>query len=155
MSRAAHPSGKQLGARMPFFLFPRARLVEMIDPYAVGLRTLPDDQLAAELEQLVSTCASADHHLADRLMHRMYLEETARRADPCRRFDADLHAALSRLATKTNEHDRRLVEGVGRRLLESGGAEALLKARDRMLALVAPGKQALRLRILENRWAGI
>lgn len=63
----------------PWFGFPLARFVEMIDLAAVSVRTLPAPQLAAELEDLVTRCAEPGAHLAERLMRRIYEAETARR----------------------------------------------------------------------------
>lgn len=147
--------GTPIGSRKPWFSFPLARFVETITPVATSVRTLPDDQLAAELEQLVALCAQPGHHLAHRLMLRIYEADVSRRADPLRQFDAELDAALSRLARNTNAPDRQIVRDIGEKLFDVGGTKAMQDAMRRSLAAVDPDRRELRQRFIEKRWAGI
>ena len=139
----------------PWFTAPVARFIEMIDPFVDGIRTLPDDMLAAEQSRLAVLCGQPDHHLAHRLVHRIFAAETARRSDPAKRFDADLHAALARLAYQTNDADRALVTDIGRKLFDIGGLDAMHDAQRRALAAVSADKQAMHRNIIAKRWAGI
>lgn len=139
----------------PWFTAPLARFIEMIDPFAIGIRTLPDDMLARELDQLTALCGRPDHHLAHRLLHRIFDAERARRADPMLLYDADLDAALSRLVRQTTEADRKLVREIGQKLFGLGGIRALQDAQRRALAAVEPDQRPLRQRFIEKRWAGI
>ena len=149
------PDGRPVTGRPPWYSFPLASIIEIIDPIAWGLRTLPDDQLEAELSQLTAICAEPDYFPAHRLMRLLYGAEAARRADPAQRFDAELSLALGRLERATNDADRQLVRDIGQKLFDIGGQHALRKAEQRMLALVKPDKQDLRRHVIARRWAGI
>jgi len=139
----------------PWFTAPLARFIEMIDPFVDGIRTLPNEMLEAEHEVLVALCGQPDHHLAHRLLQRIYSAERSRRADSAREFDADLDAALSRLVRQTTEADRQLVREIGESLFKIGGRKAMTDAAMRMAALPNRPKAGLRSHMLEKRWAGI
>lgn len=150
-----HHDFKKPSPGEPWFTAPVARFIEMIDPFVDGIRTLPDDMLAREVDQVAALCSQPGHHLAHRLVHRIFDAERARRSDPAKRFDADLHAALARLAYQTNDADRALVTDIGRKLFDIGGLGALQDAHGRALAAVTPDRRALRQRFIEKLWAGI
>lgn len=138
-----------------FFSWPLQRLNETVLPAAISLRSLPDDRLAAELEELSQICGTRPDLLCERLMLRLYERERARRTDPVQAMDDQLDETLSRLERQTSETDRQLVHDIGRRLVEIGGAGALQAAARRMLSRCKPDRQGLRQRILDKRWEGL
>lgn len=141
----------------PFFAFPQARLMEMVEPMATGLRSLPDVQIEREFMELLklSNDARGIDGLVATLLLRLYGCERDRRTDPELIHDDELHEALGRLECQTNEHDRRLVHDIGRALFKAGGELAMLRAKERMLALVPEKNRRLRGVIIQKRWAGI
>jgi hypothetical protein len=58
-------------SHQPWFRFPLARFIEMIDLAAVRVRALQDSQLAAEIEDLVTRYAEPGAHPAERLMRQI------------------------------------------------------------------------------------
>ena len=54
------PDGRKAGERRPWYSYPLERLVETIGPMAAGVRSLPDEMLAAELDQLDAICAEPE-----------------------------------------------------------------------------------------------
>lgn len=141
----------------PFFAFPQARLMEMIEPMATGLRSLPLAQLENEYQQLLRLTADASEleGLVAALMRGLYCFERDRRTDPELVHDDELHEALGRLERQTTEHDRRLVHDIGKGLFKAGGELAMVRAKERMLALVPEKNRRLRGAIIFKRWAGI
>jgi hypothetical protein len=132
-----------------FFTFALANLEATERSMALSVRTLPDDRLAGEIDQLhglAGTTFAAD------LMLKIYQQEAARRASPEHAFDDHLDKALFRLERQTSPDDRQSVLEIGRRLYRIGGKPALERARDRMLALATDGKRDLRAAILAKRW---
>lgn len=144
--KIAHSAG-----RAAWFSYPLARFVEMIDPVADSLRSLPLEQLETEADALMGS----QSHLADGLMLRLYTAERKRRADPGQKFDVELELALQRLENMTTEPDRVLVTDIGRKIYEAGGDTALEAARQRMIAAAKPVKAVPREKVLAKRWAGI
>ncbi|MET3899688.1 hypothetical protein ABIB57_003650 [Devosia sp. UYZn731] len=146
---------KPLGPISPFYAQPLTLFRQQVELLATSVRTLKNEQLASELEQLWAIPSEQAGDLAVRLLVRIFEVETARRGDPALRLDDQLDAALSRLERSTNEDDRQLVWMIGTDLFAVGGFEAMRAAERRMLAAVKPDRQSLRQRILEKRWAGI
>jgi len=141
----------------PFYAYTHARFVEMVTPFADGLRSLPLAQLELEYMDLIKR-AEADTGVAgavSRLLLDVYVGERDRRTNPELAFDGELDAVLSRLERQTNEEDRRRAHEIGKRLFAVGGADAMARARARMIDLVPAKRQQLRSVVIEKRWAGI
>lgn len=136
----------------PFFSYPQERLDELLRPISDAIRSLPDAQLASELDQLTALCEGPGLHISEQVMQTLYRFETARRTEPERRHDDDLHATLSRLESKTNEPDRAAVILMGRDLYRAGGMPCLLRARDRLVEMAKPERRELRAAMLAKRW---
>lgn len=138
--------------RRPFYSYPQERLNELLHPMAISIRSLPDDQLATETEELVAACAAPGLHLPETILLTLYRAETERRADPEQKRDDELDEVLSRLERQTTAEDRQTAVDIGRELYRVGGAPCLLRARDRMLARAKPERRDLRAMILAKRW---
>lgn len=148
-------AGGKPGQRAPWFSIPLVRFDETIGPLTDGIRSLPDDLLAAEIDQLVAICSEDDHHHGERLMLGIYDAELARRGDPTMQFDQALDLALFRIERQTNEADRQVVEDIGRRIFAAGGRDALVAAYRRMMALARPKQRSVREKMLAKRWGNI
>lgn len=138
-----------------FFSLPLENLAATSDSVMWGARTLPDPQLAAEIDALRTICAGDNANLAAKLVLRLYEGELARRNDPKMAFDDRLDAALERLVRQTTPEDRYLVRSIGERIFALGGDVALQEARRRMLSMQREDKRDLRASILDRRWSGI
>lgn len=149
-------AGRKGGAlSAAFYARPAEYLHGNIVPIADGLRSLPDHQLNAELEQLQTLIASGAGRIADVTMLAIYRAEVARRGDPELQFDVVLDLALERVERSTNAEDRAFITDVGKKLFALGGKAALNRAYDRMVALARPKMSDRRKTMLGNRWAGL
>lgn len=138
--------------KRPFYSYPQERLDELIDPIATAIRSLPDNQLQAELDTLIAECAKPGLRLSEGILQTLYRAEQARRADPEHRHDDDLDATLTRLERKTNDADRAAVIEMGRDLYRTGGMPCLLRARDRLVQRARPDRRDIRASMLAKRW---
>jgi hypothetical protein len=131
-----------------FFTFALGNLTSIQRNMSVSVRTLPDAQLAAEIDQL----ALMRGDLSVDMMLGIYRQEAERRTSPEHAFDDELDQALFRLERQTSTEDRHFVEEVGRRLYRTGGWPALNRAITRMVELATPTRRGLRASILAKRW---
>jgi hypothetical protein len=138
--------------KRPFYSYPQERLDELLDPIATAIRSLPDNQLQAELDTLIAECAKPGLRLSEGLLQTLYRAEQARRSDPEHRHDDDLDLTLSRLERKTNDVDRAAVIEMGRDLYRTGGMPCLLRARDRLVQRAKADRRDLRASMLAKRW---
>lgn len=139
----------------PWFSMPLDDLRRSVRSITYGARTLPDAQLASELEQLRKIAADAPDDLAARLVVKVYADDQARRGDPEQSFDTEADVILTRLERQTNDADRQRLSDIGLALAGLGGGEALRAAYDRLLKRGDPKRRHVRESILQRRWGAI
>ena len=131
------------------FLKPRFRSI------ALSLRTLSDDQLQTETEELASLSHAARDQIPTRALLSLYRAETRRRKSPEAPLEDQLWGALSRLERATNDADRASVIEIGKRLHDLGGAAAIRRAYESMTTDCSKRSAELRAHILNKRWVGL
>jgi hypothetical protein len=124
---------------------------------ASAIRTLPPQQLADELAQLLAQPDDGSiRAVAVALMIQLYEGESGSRLSPSEtHFDEELSLALSRLERNTTAADRLRVRQIGEHLHRVGGVPATMKAAARMVEGFKADRAGLRSYILQKRWAGL